>query len=241
MCSPLYFLQALKINHSLHAYPPGNSKSEPEESHTHSLGNEFQIVANQGQRFFPEMLEEALSSTLQGETINSTCWGRPNSLCVEHTFSLSEEASVWQRRIWLPGNDQAVITTHTKQPGYFPFLPGRDLYSGQPVMLLAPEKCLKSIPYLRSGHPRRKTWAKISNASYLLRQCSQEKLLMEFRIGRKKKQKGGGYTIRWNSRLSQIAEKAVELKRPVSLSCLYAKDWALYLFTRQFLSHPRET
>lgn len=138
------------------------------------------------------MLEEALSSTLQGETINSTCWGRPNSLCVEHTFSLSEEASVWQRRIWLPGNDQAVITTHTKQPGYFPFLPGRDLYSGQPVMLLAPEKCLKSIPYLRSGHPRRKTWAKISNASYLLRQCSQEKLLMEFRIGRKKKQKGGG-------------------------------------------------
>lgn len=52
MYSPLYFLQALKINHSLHVYTLGNSKSEPEESHTHNLGNEFQIVANQGQRFF---------------------------------------------------------------------------------------------------------------------------------------------------------------------------------------------
>lgn len=32
MYSPLYFLQALKINHSLHVYTLGNSRSEPEES-----------------------------------------------------------------------------------------------------------------------------------------------------------------------------------------------------------------
>lgn len=83
-------------------------------------------------------------------------------------------------------------------------------------MLLAPEKCSKSIPYLRSGHPRSKTWAKISSASYLLRQCSQEKLLMEFRIGRKKNQKKGGVlsgeipgTARFQKKLWSLNSKSV--------------------------------
>lgn len=42
-------------------------------------------------------------------------------------------------------------------------------YSGQSIMLLAPEKCPKCILRLRSGHSEWKTWAKDSSASDLLR------------------------------------------------------------------------
>ena len=63
--SPLYFIQVL--NHSLHTYTLGNSKTEPEEIYMHNFK---QWISNNGQSktkifFSPEVLEESLSSHSQ--------------------------------------------------------------------------------------------------------------------------------------------------------------------------------
>ena len=63
MYLPLYFLQALKINHSLHVYTLGNSKSEREGSHTRL----FVFVGRTGDREFKEAGTVVVEASFQSK------------------------------------------------------------------------------------------------------------------------------------------------------------------------------
>ena len=146
MYSPLYFIQVL--NHSLHVCTLGNSRMEPEEIYMHNFK---QWVSNNGQSrtkiFFPEVLEESLSSHSQerhlvdhrepGYQVMTMLYSLPaeNNLDQIHSFLVRIFRVASPSCSWLQNSAQKYPkVSHSKMPACQPtdFSPSKELPSSPP-------------------------------------------------------------------------------------------------------------